>query len=62
MIYLTCSTDIERELQEIKFLHNATEEKLEKIVADLGKKKSRFELALGMIAIVFVILGIVVKF
>ena len=67
--YLTFLNDQETQLNQVKDLQNDTEQKLlklEKIVCELAKKKSRFtngfELVVGVMVIVLVLIGMVLMF
>ncbi|XP_013632472.1 PREDICTED: glutathione S-transferase T2-like [Brassica oleracea var. oleracea] len=67
--FLTFLSDYETQLTHFKELHNDTEQKLvrlEQIVRDLAKKKSRFthgfEFVVGVVVIVFVLIGLVLIF
>ena len=67
--FLTFLSDYETQLTHFKELHNDTEQKLvrlEQIVCDLAKKKSRFthgfEFVVGVVVIVFVVIGLVLIF
>ncbi|XP_048603175.1 uncharacterized protein At4g04775-like [Brassica napus] len=67
--YLTFLSDYETQLNQVKDLHNDTEQKLvrlEKIVCELAKKKSRFthgfEFVVGVLVVVFVLIGMVLMF
>ncbi|KAG2310612.1 hypothetical protein Bca52824_022169 [Brassica carinata] len=67
--YLSFMSDYETHLNQVKELHSETEEKLvrlEKIVCDLAKTKSRFvngfELILGVMVVVLVIIGMILGF
>ncbi|KAL0742464.1 hypothetical protein Bca4012_083977 [Brassica carinata] len=67
--YLTLLSDYETQLNQVKDLHNGTEQKLdrlEKIVCELAKKKSRFtngfEYFVGVMVIVLVLIGMVLMF
>ena len=67
--YLTFLSDYETQLNQVKDLHNDTEQKLvklEKIICELAKKKSRFtndfELVVGVMVIILVLIGMVLMF
>ena len=67
--YLTFLSDYETQLNQVKDLHNGTEQKLvrlEKIVCELAKKKSRFTNGfgyfVGVLVIVLVLIGMVLIF
>ena len=67
--YLTFFGDYETTLNQVKDLHNDSEQKLvrlEKTVCDLAKKKSRFtngfEYFVGVMVMVLVLIGMLLMF
>ncbi|KAJ4875870.1 hypothetical protein Rs2_40888 [Raphanus sativus] len=67
--YLSFMSDYDTHLNQVKELQSETEDKLvrlERIVCDLAKTKSRFangfELIVGVMVVVFVIIGMIVGF
>jgi len=67
--YLNFMSDYETHLRQVKNLHNDTKQKLvrlEKIVCDLAKKKSRvrngLEFVVGVMVFVVVVAGMVLMF
>ena len=67
--HLTFLSDYETQLNQVKDLHNDTEQKLvqlEKLLCELAKKKSKFtngfELGVGVMVVVLVLVGLVLMY